>query len=174
MCAMVTLAVNFLQDMFIGWLNPAATGAGVMHHAASEQQSGAHDTTAAGSVTPGSKQQPGGSTTSAPSPAPPALAFSWLIAAGKNAAYDAFPCQHQLFSRGKNKGVLWYEPVFKVRGQWMGVCVLKACWSRSSMWCYVSSADLFLCDELCLYVASILFNLSMFILVLHVVYALSH
>ena len=41
--------------------------------------------------------------------------FSWLVAAGKNPAYDYFPCQHQLFTRGKGKGQMWYEPVFKVR-----------------------------------------------------------
>ncbi|GAX80573.1 hypothetical protein CEUSTIGMA_g8010.t1 [Chlamydomonas eustigma] len=42
------------------------------------------------------------------------LPYSWLVAAGKNPAYDYFPAQHQLFYRGKGKGVLWYEPVFKV------------------------------------------------------------
>lgn len=29
-------------------------------------------------------------------------------------AYDAFGCQHQLYSRGKGKGQMWYEPVFRV------------------------------------------------------------
>jgi hypothetical protein len=29
-------------------------------------------------------------------------------------AYDAFGCQHQLYYRGKGKGQLWYEPVFRV------------------------------------------------------------
>jgi len=42
-----------------------------------------------------------------------ALPFSWLVAAGKNPAYDFFPCQHQLFYRGKARGSFWYEPVFK-------------------------------------------------------------
>ncbi|KAG1660262.1 hypothetical protein FOA52_007660 [Chlamydomonas sp. UWO 241] len=42
------------------------------------------------------------------------LPYSWLVAAGKNPAYDFFPAQHQLFYRGKGKGVMWYEPVFKV------------------------------------------------------------
>ncbi|KXZ54082.1 hypothetical protein GPECTOR_5g188 [Gonium pectorale] len=32
---------------------------------------------------------------------------------GKNPAYDYFPCQHQLFYRGKGSGQIWYEPVFK-------------------------------------------------------------
>jgi hypothetical protein len=27
--------------------------------------------------------------------------------------YDFFPCQHQLYSHGKGKGQMWYEPVFK-------------------------------------------------------------
>jgi hypothetical protein len=27
--------------------------------------------------------------------------------------YDFFPCQHQLYSYGKGKGQMWYEPVFK-------------------------------------------------------------
>ncbi|KAF8063768.1 hypothetical protein HT031_003625 [Scenedesmus sp. PABB004] len=39
--------------------------------------------------------------------------WSWLVAAGKNPAYDYFPCQHQLYSYGKGKGQMWYEPVFK-------------------------------------------------------------
>lgn len=30
------------------------------------------------------------------------------------AAYDVFPCQYQLFYRGKAKNSLWYDPVFKV------------------------------------------------------------
>lgn len=28
-------------------------------------------------------------------------------------AYDYFPCQHQLFYRGKGNS-FWYEPIFKV------------------------------------------------------------
>ncbi|GFR46611.1 hypothetical protein Agub_g8215 [Astrephomene gubernaculifera] len=43
----------------------------------------------------------------------PGKAFSWLIAAGKNPAYDYFPCQHQMFYRGRGSGQMWYEPVFK-------------------------------------------------------------
>ena len=34
---------------------------------------------------------------------------------GQNPAYDQFPCQYQLFYRGKAKGSLWYEPVFQVK-----------------------------------------------------------
>ncbi|GKB64401.1 violaxanthin de-epoxidase, chloroplastic, partial [Tanacetum coccineum] len=30
-------------------------------------------------------------------------------------AYDQFPCQYQLFYRGKAKGSFWYEPVFQVK-----------------------------------------------------------
>ncbi|GLC46027.1 Vitamin D3 receptor [Pleodorina starrii] len=39
--------------------------------------------------------------------------YSWLVAAGKNPAYDYFPCQHQLYYRGRGRGQVWYEPVFK-------------------------------------------------------------
>lgn len=39
---------------------------------------------------------------------------SWLVAGGKNPAYDYFPCQHQVYYRGRAQGTLWYEPVFKV------------------------------------------------------------
>ncbi|XP_057972147.1 violaxanthin de-epoxidase, chloroplastic [Malania oleifera] len=41
--------------------------------------------------------------------------WSWRVVAGQNPAYDQFPCQYQLFYRGKAKGSFWYEPVFKVR-----------------------------------------------------------
>ena len=37
----------------------------------------------------------------------PELPFSWLVAAGKNPAYDYFPSQHQLFYRGRGSGVVW-------------------------------------------------------------------
>lgn len=40
--------------------------------------------------------------------------FSWRVVCGKNPAYDFFPCQYQLFFRGKG-GVMWYDPIFKVR-----------------------------------------------------------
>lgn len=50
-------------------------------------------------------QMPAGDTATKP--------WSWLVAAGKNPAYDFFPCQHQLYSYGKGKGQMWYEPVFK-------------------------------------------------------------
>lgn len=43
------------------------------------------------------------------------LDWSWRVVAGQNPAYDQFPCQYQLFYRGKAKGSFWYEPVFKVR-----------------------------------------------------------
>lgn len=32
----------------------------------------------------------------------------------RNAAYDKFPCQFQLFYRGKAQRSMWYDPVFKV------------------------------------------------------------
>ncbi|KAG0631809.1 hypothetical protein M758_1G280700 [Ceratodon purpureus] len=41
--------------------------------------------------------------------------YSWRVVAGQNAAYDQFPCQYQLFYRGKAKGSMWYDPVFKVQ-----------------------------------------------------------
>lgn len=39
--------------------------------------------------------------------------FSWRVFAGKNAAYDHFPCQFQLFYPGKGKA-FWYQPIFQV------------------------------------------------------------
>ncbi|THU70577.1 hypothetical protein C4D60_Mb08t26460 [Musa balbisiana] len=45
------------------------------------------------------------------------LEWSWRVIAGQNPAYDQFPCQYQLFYRGKAKGSFWYEPVFQVRTQ---------------------------------------------------------
>jgi hypothetical protein len=41
--------------------------------------------------------------------------FSWRVFAGKNAAYDYFPCQYQLFYPGKARNSFWYQPIFKVR-----------------------------------------------------------
>ncbi|XP_020098700.1 uncharacterized protein LOC109717362 isoform X2 [Ananas comosus] len=41
--------------------------------------------------------------------------WSWRVIAGQNPAYDQFPCQYQLFYRGKAKGSFCYEPVFQVR-----------------------------------------------------------
>ncbi|PON58695.1 violaxanthin de-epoxidase-like protein [Parasponia andersonii] len=43
------------------------------------------------------------------------LGWSWRVVAGQNPAYDQFPCQYQLFYRGKAKGSFWYEPVFQVK-----------------------------------------------------------
>lgn len=43
------------------------------------------------------------------------LEWSWRVVAGQNPAYDQFPCQYQLFYRGKARGSFWYEPVFQVR-----------------------------------------------------------
>ncbi|GFY87164.1 violaxanthin de-epoxidase-like protein [Actinidia rufa] len=42
------------------------------------------------------------------------LEWSWRVVAGQNPAYDQFPCQYQLFYRGKARGSFWYEPVFQV------------------------------------------------------------
>ncbi|KAH6833703.1 violaxanthin de-epoxidase-like protein [Perilla frutescens var. hirtella] len=41
--------------------------------------------------------------------------WSWRVVAGPNPAYGQFPCQHQLFYRGRARGSFWYEPVFQVR-----------------------------------------------------------
>ncbi|KAF5727675.1 Violaxanthin de-epoxidase-related [Tripterygium wilfordii] len=43
------------------------------------------------------------------------LNWSWRVVAGQNPAYDQFPCQYQLFYRGKARGTFWYEPVFRVK-----------------------------------------------------------
>lgn len=43
------------------------------------------------------------------------LEWSWRVVAGQNPAYDQFPCQYQLFYRGRAKGSFWYEPIFQVR-----------------------------------------------------------
>ncbi|KAJ6413508.1 hypothetical protein OIU84_006329 [Salix udensis] len=43
------------------------------------------------------------------------LDWSWRVVAGQNPAYDQFPCQYQLFYRGKAKDSFWYEPVFQVK-----------------------------------------------------------
>lgn len=40
--------------------------------------------------------------------------WSWRVVAGQNVAYDQFPCQYQLYYRGKAKNSLWYDPVFQV------------------------------------------------------------
>lgn len=32
----------------------------------------------------------------------------FLPTTGKNPAYDYFPCQHQLYYRGKGKGQIWW------------------------------------------------------------------
>eukprot|EP00951_Prasinocladus_malaysianus_P045253 scaffold599224_cov37-Prasinocladus_malaysianus.AAC.1 len=35
---------------------------------------------------------------------------SWRVVAGKNPAYDYFPCQYQLFYKGMAKDSMWYDP----------------------------------------------------------------
>ncbi|CAM9486818.1 unnamed protein product [Choristocarpus tenellus] len=42
------------------------------------------------------------------------LPYSWKVVCGQNPAYDFFPSQHQIFYRGRGKGQMWYDPVFKV------------------------------------------------------------
>jgi len=71
---------------------------------------------------------PSGGPTAAPPTAAAAAAqlvpgtrkWAWRIAGGKNAAFDRFPAQHQLFYRtgsappGSAGGAIWYVPVFAV------------------------------------------------------------
>ena len=40
---------------------------------------------------------------------------SWRVIAGQNAAYDAFPCQYQIFYPGRGRKTFWYDPIFKVQ-----------------------------------------------------------
>ena len=60
------------------------------------------------------------------------MQWSWRVVAGQNAAYDQFPCQYQIFYRGKARGTMWYDPVFTVgegaierADGWMDVMVRK-------------------------------------------------
>lgn len=54
----------------------------------------------------------GGSERGCPEGAP--TPYSWRVVAGQNPAYDQFPCQYQIFYRGKARDSLWYQPVFRV------------------------------------------------------------
>ena len=56
--------------------------------------------------------------------------YSWLAVAGQNPAYDHFPCQYQIWYRGKAKGSFWYNPVFKVQ-----TLDGKEVWRRSDYRC---------------------------------------
>lgn len=44
----------------------------------------------------------------------PEKRWSWRVVAGQNVAYDQFPCQYQLYYRGRARDSLWYDPVFQV------------------------------------------------------------
>ncbi|KAL3156924.1 Vitamin D3 receptor [Trebouxia sp. C0009 RCD-2024] len=44
----------------------------------------------------------------------PEKRWSWRVVAGQNVAYDQFPCQYQLYYRGRARNSLWYDPVFQV------------------------------------------------------------
>lgn len=52
--------------------------------------------------------------------------WSWRVVAGQNAAYDQFPCQYQIFYRGKAKRSMWYDPVFQVSAPLL--CHDNPCW----------------------------------------------
>ena len=56
--------------------------------------------------------------------------YSHLACAGNNEAYDSFPCQFQIWYRGKGKNVFWYNPVFKVN-----TLDGKTVWRRSDYRC---------------------------------------
>ena len=56
--------------------------------------------------------------------------YSWLAVAGQNPAYDHFPCQYQIWYRGKARGSFWYNPVFKVQ-----TLDGKEVWRRSDYRC---------------------------------------
>jgi VDE lipocalin domain len=83
------LTHELAEGLFVGWLDGAKTAI--------------------------SRENLGGVSSSGNSDKTPHLdPFSWRVFAGKNPAYDYFPCQFQLFYPGKAKGSFWYQPVFKV------------------------------------------------------------
>ena len=52
--------------------------------------------------------------------------WSWRVVAGQNVAYDQFPCQYQLYYRGKAKNSLWYDPVFQVKLETQSLHVISS------------------------------------------------
>ena len=146
------LTHELAEDLFIGWL---PGGPGEAAGAAAAASTTAETTGAASAAKNGiSSSSKGAAAAATGGPAGAGAAaeaksgsssssntrpWSWLIAAGKNPAYDYFPCQHQLFYRGKGRGQFWYEPVFKAitldgeevgmlerRGGWWGAWVHRA------------------------------------------------
>ena len=79
--------------LFVGWLEGGGRGGGGGPSAI------AHPSTSTSTSTSTSNQL---------------YPYSWRIFAGKNPAFDFFPCQYQLFYPGKAKNSFWYQPVFKV------------------------------------------------------------
>ena len=63
---------------------------------------------------------------------PPCLFFfsSLRAAAHYDPAYDHFPCQYQIWYRGKARNSFWYNPVFKVQ-----TLDGKEVWRRSDYRC---------------------------------------
>ena len=59
------------------------------------------------------------------------------MVAGQNAAYDQFPCQYQIFYRGKARQSMWYDPVFQVSIEYLFHPDTSLCG-----WCYGSSSCL--------------------------------
>lgn len=89
------LTHELAEGLFVGWLDGAKTAIDRVHLKASAGIAGSGE----------------GSGKSSKDSLDP---FSWRVFAGKNPAYDYFPCQYQLFYPGKAKGTFWYQPVFKV------------------------------------------------------------
>ena len=100
------LTFNAAEDIFIGWL-PVGQNAG----RDDGEQRAADDAAAVAAV-------------AAAAAAEQEVQWSWRVVAGQNAAYDQFPCQYQIFYRGKARGTMWYDPVFTVSEGVSGwVCV---------------------------------------------------
>lgn len=86
----------------------------------------------------------------------PEKRWSWIVVAGQNVAYDQFPCQYQLYYRGRARNSLWYDPVFQVTNSLP--CVLRMdrfmtghqilltsflrCFLRDFKFCLSSQSDL--------------------------------
>lgn len=96
------------EDIFVGWLDAAGAGVAPSSILAPGLEGSSSSPVASNAAAGGGAiggEEKGGKL----------LPFSWLVAAGKNPAYDYFPSQHQIYYRDpKAKGAFWYEPVFKV------------------------------------------------------------
>jgi len=84
------MTYEMAEDLFIGWLGTTVTGPAPL---IPDDGNGGGDTTMRNK----------------------GELFSWKVFGGKNPAYDYFPCQFQLFYRGRARGSFWYDPVFMVK-----------------------------------------------------------